>query len=83
MSLAAVRTPRGIGRGGTVNAPPTAPSNGSGGEGALNIGPLNIAPVVGEIGDATTGRITLGMVNLTILALIGFYWWTRSAQGGG
>lgn len=75
---------RGMGSGGAaVNAAPTAPGNGSGGEGALAIGPLNFSSAVAEIGDVTTGRITLGMVNFTILAMIAFYIWTRSAQGGG
>lgn len=74
----------GIGSGGAaINAAPTAPSNGSGGPGALRVGPLDFSPAVGEIGDITTGRITLGMVNLVIVGMIAFYWWTRSAQGGG
>lgn len=68
--------------GASVQAPPTAPSNGSGGPGILGAGP-NVAPAWQEVADATTGRITLGVVNLTILAMIGFYVWTRSAQGGG
>lgn len=87
MGLASARVPRGIGggKGGTVNAPPTSPQNGSGGEGRIAgiIPQINFGPALGEIGDVTTGRITLGMVNLTILALVGFYIWTRSAQGGG
>lgn len=87
MGLASARVPRGIGgaKGGTVNAPPTSPQNGSGGEGRIAgiIPQFNFAPAIGEIGDVTTGRITLGLVNLTILALVGFYVWTRSAQGGG
>jgi hypothetical protein len=88
MGLASMRVPRGIGgaRGGTVNAPPTSPQNGSGGEGRIaGIIPssLNFSPAIGEITDVTTGRITLGLVNLTILGMLAFYWWTRSAQGGG
>lgn len=73
----------GSGGGGAVNAAPTAPSNGSGGEGALNVGPLNFSAAANEISDVTTGRITLGMVNLTIVAMLAFYIWTRSVQGGG
>lgn len=73
---------RSIGGGGVVNAPPTAPSNGSGGEGALRIPTPNFSAVTAELGDVTTGRITLGLVNFTILAMIGFYVWTRSVQGG-
>lgn len=72
-----------------VQAPPTNPQSGSGGPGILaGLGDtatrsLSIAPALAEVSDATTGRITLGMVNLTILVMLGFYWWTRSAQGGG
>lgn len=79
---------RGInGQGGlSLMAPPTTPSNGSGGPGILG-GPVgqtvNVQPAIAEISDVTTGRITLGLVNLTILLMIGFYAWTRSAQGGG
>lgn len=75
---------RGIGSqgGGNLQAPPTAPSNGSGGPGVLG-GAVNVSPAWSEVADATTGRVTLGIVNLTILAMIGFYVWTRSAQGGG
>lgn len=76
-----------------MNVPPTSPDSGSGGAGILHIGQTNnaaasgggvsIRPALDEIGDVTTGRITLGLINLTILAMIGFYVWTRSAQGGG
>lgn len=84
MGLSSSRVPRGIGNmGAAVNAAPASPESGSGGAGRLTVGPLNFGPAVGEIGDITTGRITLGMVNFTILAMIGFYYWTRSAQGGG
>lgn len=75
-----------------IQAPPTNPGNGSGGPGLLRglaqgdtgrLPGVNLAPALAEVGDAKTGRITLGMVNLTILAMLGFYYWTRSAQGGG
>lgn len=70
------------GLGGAIaQAPPTSPQNGSGGPGVL--GAVNLAPALNEISDVRTGRITLGMVNLTILAFVAFYYWTRSAQGGG
>ena len=36
-----------------------------------------------ELGDAMTGRISLLMLNTLVLALVLFYLWTRSAQGGG
>lgn len=78
---------RGIGGVGGLNvqAPPLTPESGSGGPGPLGgIGQtVNVRPALSEISDVTTGRITLGMVNLTVLLMIGFYVWTRSAQGGG
>jgi hypothetical protein len=84
--MAGLGTPgkrRGIGGGGgNMQAPPTAPGNGSGGPGIIG-GGINVSPAFNEVADATTGRITLAMVNLTILLGIGFYVWTRSAQGGG
>lgn len=76
------RRARGIGGGGIVNAAPTSPQNGSGGAGGLNVGPLNFSAVQSEISDVTTGRVTLGLINLTILGMLAFYWWTRSSQGG-
>jgi hypothetical protein len=76
---------RGIGNTarGFVNAPPTNPGNGSGGAGTLPGTSVNFSPAFAEIGDVTTGRVTLGMVNFTILLMLGFYYWTRTAQGGG
>lgn len=81
---------RSRGIGGTrrnVTVPPLSPESGSGGAGALTArggtDRINLSPALSEIGDATTGRITLGMVNTTILAMILFYYWTRTAQGGG
>ena len=79
---------RGIGSGivtgaqGIVNAAPTAPSNGSGGAGTLNVGAVT-SGIGGEIDDLMAGRITLGMVAASIVILGAFYFWTRSAQGGG
>lgn len=75
---------RGLNRGGANgSAPPTSPDSGSGGGGILSLGGVSVSPVVSELSAVTTGRITLGMVNFALLALIGFYVWTRSAQGGG
>lgn len=68
----------GLGGGITIAAPNPTDGGGSDRAGA----PFSLAPATGEIGDALTGRITLGVVNLTILAMIGFYVWTRGAQGG-
>lgn len=79
---------RGIGwdaNGSGVNAAPVAPGNGSGGAGALGIGNgggLEFSAARGEISDALAGRITLSIVNLTILAMVGFYVYTRSIQAG-
>lgn len=67
--------------GGVSSTPPLAPDAGSGGEGALSVGPLNFGPAAGEIGDVTTGRITLAMLNTVVLGMLAFYVWTRSAQG--
>lgn len=73
-----------------VQAPPLSPESGSGGPGILRgLGDttsaprLSLSPALSEVSDVTTGRVTLGLVNFTILVLLGFYWWTHSAQGGG
>lgn len=67
---------------GSAQAAPTAPSNGSGGSGALSFSRPDFSAARSEIGDVTTGRVTLGVVNLALVGLIAFYIWTRSAQGG-
>lgn len=73
----------------TVQAPPTNPGNGSGGPGVLRAfgdtgrGGINLSPAIGEASDVKTGRITLAAVNTIIIVMVGFYYWTRSAQGGG
>jgi hypothetical protein len=37
-----------------------------------------------DVSDTTlTGQVTLGMVATTIVVMLGFYYWTRTAQGGG
>ena len=36
-----------------------------------------------EISDATAGRLSLAFLDFAILALVGFYYWTRNHQGGG
>lgn len=70
-------------KGGAVNAAPTAPGNGSGGAGALFQAPAAAASWVrSDLSDLRTGQITLGLVELSVLVLIGFYLWTRSNQGG-
>lgn len=35
-----------------------------------------------DLSDAMAGRVTLAMLDLIVLALIGFYLYTKSAQGG-
>jgi hypothetical protein len=70
----------GIGSGGAGSATAANPTDG-GGSNYAGAG-FSLAPATGEIGDALTGRITLGVVNFTILAMIAFYVWTRGAQGG-
>lgn len=49
---------------------------------AANIA-VSTAPTARELSDAMNGRITLAVVNLVLLGLLGFYVWTRGAQGGG
>lgn len=69
-----------------ATTPPTNPGNGSGGAGTLGSvkggGGFSIAAARSEIGDATTGRITLAIVDLALIGIVAFYVWTRSAQGG-
>lgn len=74
---------RGIATGaqGIVNAPPTNAGNGSGGAGTILAG--TVASVGSDVSDLMAGRLTLGAVGLSVVALIALYVWTRSAQGGG
>lgn len=79
---------RGRGSALTVQAPPTNPQSGSGGPGILRgLGDTGrsgiVVPSTSDVSAAMTGRITLGMVEIVIVAMLGFYYWTRSAQGGG
>jgi hypothetical protein len=37
----------------------------------------------GKGGAEIEGRLSLGMAAGLIVALLGFYYWTRTAQGGG
>lgn len=66
-------------------AAPTNAGNGSGGAGALpgTSGGFAIAGAIkSDVSDLTAGRVTLGLVNVTLLGLIAFYIWTRTRQGG-
>lgn len=69
------------GSGGVVQTPPTNPGNGSGGAGILGL-PTSLAGARAELADVTTGRITLGVINIALVSVIAFYFWTRSVQGG-
>lgn len=77
-----------VGGGGSgQTTPPTNPGNGSGGAGTLGAvrvpqGGLSFSAAQHEISDITTGRVTLALVDLALIALVGFYIWTRSSQGG-
>lgn len=44
--------------------------------------PVNFTAARQDITDAMAGRITLAMLDLIVLGLIGFYVWTKTAQGG-
>lgn len=74
--------PKFLNRGsGAVSSPitgsaPAEASAGPSGNGA-------ITQFRGELSDVMTGRVSLLMLNTLIIALILFYLWTRSAQGGG
>jgi hypothetical protein len=85
MAMGGIARRRGIGGTGSASAAPTAPSNGAGGAGTLNVGPIafNTQPAQSEISDVAAGRVTLGLINLTLIGFLAFYVWTRSAQGGG
>ncbi len=79
-------TARGIASGaqGIVAAPPTNMGNGSGGPGMLGGTVTAVGTSIGnDIDDLRAGRFTLGAVGLSVVVLIAFYMWTRSAQGGG
>lgn len=58
------------------NAGAAAPTWGS------NAPTLNFSAVRSDVSDVMAGRVTLAMLDLIILALIGFYVATKTAQGG-
>lgn len=72
--------------GANAQTPPTNPGNGSGGAGVLGAmrtgGGFTAATIRTDLSDVTTGRLTLGVIELALVGLIAFYIWTRSAQGG-
>ena len=42
-----------------------------------------LSDAVASTQDVNVGRIGLGTIAILILAAMGFYYWTRSIQGGG
>lgn len=46
-------------------------------------GLVDFTAASGNLSDVMAGRISLSMVAVLILAMTGFYVWTRNAQGGG
>lgn len=70
----------GSGSGGTIAAP-QSPESGSGGAGRLRLPALAFGGPASELETVTSGRITLGMVAVSIIVLVGFYAWTHGAQG--
>lgn len=68
-----------FGRSAMVAGVSSAPSGGT----ALGSSPsVNFSSARNDVSDAMAGRITLAMIDLIVLALIGFYVYTKSAQGG-
>ena len=59
---------------------------GGGGTGSVATSPaqggLSFTQAQSEIRAGMSGRISLAMLDLIILSMIGFYIWTRNAQGG-
>lgn len=64
-----------------VAAGPAAAPNGGGGL-ASSATNLDFSSARNDISDAMAGRVTLAMLDLFVLALIGFYIYTKSSQGG-
>jgi hypothetical protein len=60
-----------------ATAPPPGAVATSGGR------PGIVSQLSGEIDDVMQGRLSLVMLNTITIGLIGFYLWTRRAQGGG
>lgn len=44
---------------------------------------FSFASIGSDVDSVTTGRLTLSTVGIVIAAMVGFYWLTRNAQGGG
>lgn len=63
-----------------ASAAPAAPNSGASGSSGLPS--IDFTSARSDISDAMAGRVTLAMLDLIILALIGFYVATKTAQGG-
>lgn len=72
--------PNPFGRSATVTGPVAAPNSGTGLVSSAS--KVDFSSARNDISDAMAGRVTLAMLDLIILALIGFYVYTKSAQGG-
>lgn len=75
-------------RGRTVPTVEMAPPSGEAGNGSAAAQPRSAVPQgisasVGVGSAVFSGRVSLGVLGGAILGMVGFYIWTRSAQGGG
>lgn len=74
-----------LGRGRTAatviqTAPPAASDPSSG---ARGMRPGVVGEFTSGFSDAMRGRVSLIFLNTIVVAMLGFYLWTRRAQGGG
>jgi len=73
--------PNPFGRSASAAGSTSAPNSGAGLASSATPS-LNFASARNDLSDAMAGRITLAMLDLIVLALVGFYVYTKSAQGG-
>jgi hypothetical protein len=66
----------------TGSAAPASTTVPSGTNTGLMRSPVDFTAVRSDVSDITAGRVTLAMLDLILLGLIGFYLWTKTAQGG-
>jgi hypothetical protein len=71
-----------FGRSVVLAAPVGSPSGNIGNGNAASSPSVDFSSARNDISDAMAGRVTLAMLDLIILGLIGFYLYTKSAQGG-
>ncbi len=72
--------PNPFGRSASVVGPVAAPNSGTGL--ASSASRVDFSSARNDLSDAMAGRVTLAMLDLIILAIIGFYIYTKSSQGG-